>query len=121
MVSDRDLRYYSNYYDIINKFLLMKVSVETCFCIPEKLEGECFENIDEETLTKLKQIAEDLYDDIKELTKLNQYDKDINGIILKKIFIFRLRCSFKDYFQLVPLLLFVRLNILIGFFSLKLF
>lgn len=84
MVSDRDLRYYSNYYGIINKFLLMKVSVETCFCIPEKLEGECFENIDEKTLTELKQIAEDLYDDIKELTKLNQYEKDINGIILKK-------------------------------------
>lgn len=84
MVSDRDLRYYSNYYDIINKLLSMKVSLETCFCIPEKLEGKCFENIDEETLTKLKQIAEELYDNIKELTKLNHNEKNIDGIILKK-------------------------------------
>ena len=84
MVSDRDLRYYSNYYDIINKLLSMKVSLETCFCIPEVLEGEEFESLDENTLSKLKQLAEELYDEIKDFVIKGQYKQYLPSLVKKQ-------------------------------------
>lgn len=62
----------------------MRVSIETCYCIPENLCEDDFGEIGFETINKLKQITESLYSDIGELTKLYRYEKDLRGIILRK-------------------------------------
>ena len=84
MATDRDLRYYSNHYGIINKFLLMKVSVETCFCIPEVLEGEEFELLDENTLSELKQLTEKLYDEINEFIMNGLREQYLTSLVKKQ-------------------------------------
>ena len=84
MVNERDLRYYSQYYDVINKLLSMKVSLETCFCIPEVLEGEEFKSLDENIVSKLKQLAEELYDEINDFVIKGQYKQYLPSLVKKQ-------------------------------------